>query len=165
MDKRSQQAVYARNVIFGVEDGLVSTVGLLSGIASAGVPRTTIVLTGLILIIVEAFSMAIGSFLSEYSAEECLARRAVSFRVSEVGGLVMFLAYVAAGAIPLAPYLFFSAGQALSISIILTLMALFGLGIWSAHIGHLNLVRSGLRMLIAGGLAVIVGVFIGGLVK
>lgn len=165
MDGREKQAVYARNVVFGVEDGLVSTVGLLSGIAAAGVPRTTIVLTGLILVIVEAFSMAVGSFLSEYSAEEYVARRAVSARTPEVGGLVMFLAYVSAGVIPLAPYLFFGATLALPISIVVTLVALFGLGLWSAHLVRLNLVRSGFRMLVAGGLAVAVGVLIGGLIR
>ena len=52
-----------------MEDSLVSTVGLLSGVAVANVPMTTILLTGLILIFVEAISMAAGSFLSEYSAE------------------------------------------------------------------------------------------------
>ena len=38
-------ALYAKNFIFGVEDSLVSTVGLLSGIAIAGVPRGTIFLS------------------------------------------------------------------------------------------------------------------------
>ena len=61
---------YFRNFIFGVEDSLVSTVGLLSGIAIADVPGHTIFLTGVVLIFVEAFSMAAGTFLSEYSAEE-----------------------------------------------------------------------------------------------
>ncbi len=62
--------VYLRNFVFGVEDSLVSTVGLLSGVAAAGVETKTIVLTGVVLIIVEALSMAVGSYLSEYSVEE-----------------------------------------------------------------------------------------------
>ena len=52
---------YFRNFIFGVEDSLVSTVGLLSGVAIAGVPSRTILLTGVVLILVEAFSMAAGA--------------------------------------------------------------------------------------------------------
>src|SRR3989338_4103836 len=46
--------VYIRNLIFGVEDSLVSTVDLLSGVAAAGVPRSVIFLTGVVLIFVEA---------------------------------------------------------------------------------------------------------------
>ena len=67
---RSVSASYIRNFVFGVEDSLVSTVGLLSGVAIAGVEQKYIFITGLILIFVEAFSMAVGSFLSEESAEK-----------------------------------------------------------------------------------------------
>jgi len=59
-----------RNFIFGVEDSLVSTVGLLSGIAAADTSRFTIITTGIVLIFVEAFSMGIGSFLSEETSEQ-----------------------------------------------------------------------------------------------
>ena len=60
---------YLRNFVFGVEDSLVSTVGLLSGIAIAGMNRESIFATGVVLIFVEAVSMAAGSFLAETSAE------------------------------------------------------------------------------------------------
>ena len=50
------KALYIRNFVFGVEDSLASTVGLLSGIATAGVNASTIVVTGAVLIFVEAFS-------------------------------------------------------------------------------------------------------------
>ena len=56
-------AHYFSSFIFGVEDSLVSTVGLLSGVAVAGVTRTDIFITGIILIFVEAFSMGVGNFL------------------------------------------------------------------------------------------------------
>lgn len=165
MNGRERQAVYGRSFIFGIEDGLVSTVGLLSGIAAAGVPGTTIVLTGVILVVVEALSMAVGSFLSEYSAEEYLAQKEVASQTPTTAGLVMFLAYIAAGLVPLAPYLFLVPTTALYLSILLTLLALFALGIWSARIVRLNLVRSGLRMLLAGGLAIAIGILVGGLVR
>ncbi len=62
--------LYLRNIIFGISDSLVSTVGLLAGIDAAGTPRQAILLTGIVYAFVEAFSMAVGSFLSEQSAEE-----------------------------------------------------------------------------------------------
>jgi hypothetical protein len=54
--------LYTRNFIFGSEDSLVSTVGLLAGIVSAGIERKEIIISGIVLICVEAFSMSIGSF-------------------------------------------------------------------------------------------------------
>src|SRR3989344_2538547 len=86
-------ALYVRSFIFGAEDSLVSTVGLLSGIAAAGVPQGTIFLTGMVLVFVEAFSMAAGSFLSERSAEEYVSRSGVPMRYFVVGGVIMFLSY------------------------------------------------------------------------
>ena len=56
---------YLRNFIFGVEDSLVSTVGLLAGVAAGGVSSAVILTTGLVLIEVEGFSMGLGSFLTE----------------------------------------------------------------------------------------------------
>jgi len=61
---------YLRNFIFGVEDSLVSTVGLLAGVAAAAISQSAIVTTGLVLIVVEGFSMGVGSFLTEETTEE-----------------------------------------------------------------------------------------------
>ncbi len=152
---------YIRNLIFGVEDGLVSTVGLLSGIAVAGVARSEILLTGTILIFVEAFSMAVGSFLSEQSAEEYTLGRSVSPRYAFMDGVIMFFSYFLAGFVSLAPYVFFEEGNAFWASIIFSLVALFFLGLISAKMFHARLLRSGLRMCIIGGIAIGVGVFVG----
>lgn len=88
---RRPSVLYVRNFVFGVEDSLVSTVGLLSGVAMAGVARQTIFLTGVILIFVEAFSMVVGSFFSELSAEEYEKRGYVPIHKSVAGSIIMFL--------------------------------------------------------------------------
>lgn len=152
---------YIRNLIFGVEDGLVSTVGLLSGVAVAGMARSEILITGAILIFVEAFSMAVGSFLSEQSAEEYTLGRSISPRYAFMDGVIMFFSYFLAGFIPLAPYVFFEAGDAFWVSIALSLVALFLLGLISAKMFHAQLLRSGLRMCVIGGIAIGVGVLVG----
>ena len=60
-----------RNVIFGVEDSIVSILGVLFGItAISSFTQEQICVTGLVTIIVEATSMGAGSFLSESSAME-----------------------------------------------------------------------------------------------
>src|SRR3989338_44415 len=91
--ERESRASFLRTFVFGVEDSLVSTVGLLSGIAIAGVPQKAILVSGVVLVSVEAFSMAVGSFLSEQSAEEFLEKKEVSPSNSIANGLLMFVSY------------------------------------------------------------------------
>lgn len=154
-------ASYLRNFIFGVEDSLVSTVGLLSGVAITGAETRTIFVTGIILIFVEAFSMAVGSFLSEHSADEFMQKTETSFRQPLFLGGVMFISYFVAGFIPLLPYVFFPINLAFWYSIGLSLFALFVLGVVSAKLSKISFIKSGVRMLIVGGIAIAVGVLVG----
>ena len=154
-------ALYLRNFIFGVEDSLVSTVGLLSGIATAGVSANTIFLTGVILVFVEAFSMAAGSFLSERSAEEYVTHRGMPTRSFVLGGIIMFFSYFLSGFIPILPYVLLPINVAFWTSIALALVALFVLGVVSARAFNVNIVRSGFRMLLIGGIAVLLGAGVG----
>lgn len=159
--KSIRSALFLRNLVFGVEDGLVSTVGLLSGIAIAGVPRGTIFLTGVVLIFVEAFSMAAGSFLSEASVEE-MDGGVDDTRGSIAAGAIMFAAYFFAGLIPLLPYLKFEVGEAFPLSIFASVGALLLLGYWSGRKTK-SAWRKAVRMALVGGLAILVGVFAGSL--
>lgn len=153
--------IYIRNFIFGVEDSLVSTVGLLSGVAVAGVPRSTLILTGLILIFVEAFSMGIGSFLSENTAAEAQHE---SSQQPRQGGVIMFISYFLAGFIPLFPYLLSYSLQTIWISIGLSLIALYILGLIAGKLFGTSATRNGLRMFTLGGIAILVGVLVGRIV-
>lgn len=158
-------AGYVRSFIFGVEDSLVSTVGLLAGVASAGIPRTNIILTGLVLIFVEAFSMAVGNFLSEHSAEEYAVKKDISSLRSIMSGVIMFFSYFIFGFIPLFPYILISAKLALWVSIASSLFVLFLLGILSAKVSRINIWLSSVRMLLVGGIAIGIGVMIGRILK
>lgn len=153
-----------RNFIFGVEDSLVSTVGLLSGVAAANTNKSMILTTGVVLIFVEAFSMAIGSFLSEESAEQLAHRKASRSQLSKAAG-VMFISYISAGLIPLAPYVVFERDRAVPLSIVFALGALVALGVISARKSKSSVVAKGLEMLILGGLATLVGIAIGSILK
>jgi len=153
--------LYFRNFIFGVEDSLVSTVGLLAGIAIGGVSRETIFLTGAVVILVEAFSMAAGSFLVESSVEEYTHKRDKNERPIG-GGVVMFFSYMLAGFIPLTPYIFFADNAtAIYISALTSFIALFILGLVGGQLSHVNILRRGVRMMLVGGIAVAAGVAAG----
>lgn len=152
---------YLRNFVFGVEDSLVSTVGLLSGVAIAGMARESIVLTGVVLIFVEAVSMAAGSFLAETSAETYEEHSETLSKRSYISAVIMFISYFVAGFIPLAPYYFQFVLRPLPVSIGLSIIALFILGAFSAALSRTSWIRDGLRMLLIGGLAILVGVVVG----
>lgn len=155
-----RSSLYFRNFIFGVEDSLVSTVGLLSGVAMGGVSREVILLSGVVLILVEAFSMATGSFLTESSVRE-FDGQAKEPRGPMLGGVVMFVSYVVSGLFPLAPYIFIDGIMALYVSVGVSLVALFVLGAVSGSLSGGNIFGRGMRMLIIGGAAVLVGVMAG----
>jgi VIT1/CCC1 family predicted Fe2+/Mn2+ transporter len=158
--RRKQKAIFFRNFIFGVEDSLVSTVGLLSGITVTSAPTSSIIATGIILIFVEAFSMAVGAFLSEDNSTASNHSKKTHARIAR-GAFIMFISYFLAGFIPLTPYLLFSPGIAIYLSVILTLIALTILGLISARRNRDNPLRSSLEMLTIGGIATFMGIAVG----
>ncbi len=150
-----------RNFVFGVEDSLVSTVGLVSGIAAAEVPVKTIVLTGTILILVEAFSMAVGSLLSDNSADEFDKRSPLDLGRSILGSFVMFISYLGSGFLVLLPYIFLDQKKSFLVSIVISLLALGFLGIVSATLSKTSKFRKSIAMMFIGGSAIILGIIIG----
>jgi len=65
-----ERKVRARELVFGVQDGLLSTVGLLSGVSVATQSRFTVALTGVAAAVTGALSMATGSFLAARTEKE-----------------------------------------------------------------------------------------------
>lgn len=157
----SSRVAYFRNFVFGVEDSLVSTVGLLSGVAIAGMSSREILVTGLVLIFVEGISMAAGSFLSESSAEELATKKDAVSEQSYIASFIMLVSYIVSGFIPLAPYLFLSVTAAFPVSIAVSLIALFLLGTLSGALSRTHFLKSALRMMLIGGLAIGVGIGVG----
>lgn len=64
-----------REIVFGMEDGMVSTMGAVTGIAAASQSYFVVVLSGLVIIAVESISMAVGSYLSSKSEKEIDERK------------------------------------------------------------------------------------------
>jgi vacuolar iron transporter family protein len=87
-----------------------------------------------------------------------------------VNGLVTFASFIVAGAVPLLVYLLGLAFPvpsqvAFPVAIALSALALFGLGAAKVMVTKLNPIRSGLEMLIVGGLAAGVAYAVGALLK
>jgi len=59
-----------REFVFGIQDGLISTVGLLAGVQGATENSVVVIITGLTSMFAGAISMAAGSYLSSSAAKE-----------------------------------------------------------------------------------------------
>ncbi|HEU4709670.1 MAG TPA: VIT1/CCC1 transporter family protein [Methylophilaceae bacterium] len=211
-----------RAAVFGANDGLVSTVCLVMGVAGAAVSYSTILLTGVAGLLAGAFSMAAGEYVSmrsqremfeyqigleraelarypEEEAEELaliyiargmhedeaktlakrmisdpemgldtLAREELGLNPDELGSPWMaaissFLAFSVGGVVPLLPYLLGVEQYALKLSIVLTALALFGVGAALSLFTGRNAWGGGLRMLLIGSSAGAMTYFIGSL--
>lgn len=64
-----------REVVFGLEDSFVSTLGAVSGVAVGSGEGHVVIMSGIILVMVEALSMAAGSYLSSKAATELYDER------------------------------------------------------------------------------------------
>jgi|SRR6185369_8937064 len=221
--RKSNLANVLEEVFFGIEDGMVSTLGSITGIAIGSNNHATVILAGAVIISVESISMGIGSYLSNRSKEEMNERkiseekeelkefpkeekeelfqmylkdgwsnslaRQMSEEVSQNDGLIlkemtmrelkiscdekpvsvkggfyMFFAYILGGIVPLFFYLILPIKSALPLSIAITLIGLFALGVGTTRFTKQPLIKSGLRVLIMGGIAMLVGLLAGVLI-
>jgi VIT1/CCC1 family predicted Fe2+/Mn2+ transporter len=155
---------FIRNIVFGVEDGLVSTLGFVSGIAAINIGNDILLLTGVVLIVAEAFSMAAGSFLTAESVRDLTSKRHGSHSGPLIGAVIMFVAYIGAGTLVISPYFVAWPGPALGISIAISLTALFVLGIVIARVARVPVLARGIRAVLVGGAAIGIGIFVARLV-
>ena len=64
-----------RDIVFGLEDGMVSTLGAITGIAVGSQSHFTVILAGVVIISVESISMGIGSYISNLSEHGVIKRK------------------------------------------------------------------------------------------
>ena len=152
---------YFKNLVFGIEDSLVSTVGVLFGLASSSnTSQKQMLLSGFIIISVEALSMGAVAFLTETSAHE-LDGRKLHRDSPLIDGIVMFFSYFLTGFIPISAYFFVKNIEAAKyISLIFSLIALFILGY-----APTRKLKSAIRMMIVASMAASVGFIVAEIFK
>lgn len=160
-----------REVVFGIEDSLVSTFGAVTGVAAGSGQSNLVILSGLVLVVVEAISMAAGSYLSSKAATQ-LSNKERPKRPQKtrhqspwLASTIMFLFYLLGGLLILAPYIILPLNTALWVAAVIASLALFSLGFWKATIAGVPKVRSGLEMVAVSFIAGTAGIIIGTLAK
>lgn len=157
------QKEYLQSAMFGFNDALVSTTGVIVGISTGTGNKEVVVLAGVVTILVEALSMGSGQYLSSKSAHQL--DKSNSFRVPIISGLVMFWAYFLAGLVPLLSIILFPMSYSRNVAIIAALLSLLLLGYVKGKIVKVPPIRSALEVLIIGGIATVIGIVVGNIFK
>jgi VIT1/CCC1 family predicted Fe2+/Mn2+ transporter len=210
-----------REAIFGAQDGLVSTVLLVSAVAGATGDRYLVLIAGIASALAGVFSMAAGEYLSSKSQREIFEAQIVEERdevherpgeaeaeiaylleqdglpsetaatVASVmaahpevllktmvekelgltvendegspmqGALVMGAAFGIGSAVPIIPHLVLPVGPSTYVSVAVTLVVLFGIGLVKSRWTHRTWFASGIESLSIGAVAGIAGYFFG----
>ena len=165
--RRSAAAASIREVVFGVEDGVVQNMTLVAGMVGAQLSNRVIVIAAAINAIAGVLSMSMGTYLSS-KAERDVALAAqepapVSAHTPERDAMVMAGAYAIGAVVPLVPFMLNlpSLSVELGVAIGLTVVALFGLGVLKATLSHQDRIRSGLEMALLASAAGLAGYLIG----
>lgn len=154
---------YLRSALFGFEDALVSTTGMVVGISIGTANLKFILLASFVTVAVEAVSMGAGEFLSDEAVHE-LDKKQVKDN-SLLSATLMFLSYVIGGLIPVIPIILLPHYQGIIGSVAIAFVSLFILGFVKGKIVKINRLKSAAEMLMIGGLAATIGIIVGLILK
>lgn len=150
---------YFQSAVFGINDALVSTTGVVVGVSAGTGDKSVIMLAGIVTIMVEALSMGSGQYLSLKSAQEF--QKYTNQKVAIMSGIIMYLGYVLGGLVPLTPILLLPVDQSRIAAILGALIGLVLLGYAKGRIVGVSPLRSAVEILIIGGIATAIGLIVG----
>ena len=81
--KRLAQQRGIREIVFGAQDGILTTLGIVTGVGSAQNDRATILITGGLSLLVGALSMGVGEYLGAKSERE-VVQSTIDFELREM---------------------------------------------------------------------------------
>lgn len=156
---------YIGDIVYGANDGIVTTFAVVAAAAGAGVSSTIILILGIANLVADGFSMGASKYLSlksEQSVEKFGSRERSPF----YDGLATFISFVVIGALPLIPFTIPESGaDAFRISAIATGITFFIVGASRSFVIKKNALIAGLEMLLVGGAASGIAYLLGSFVE
>lgn len=153
------------DLVFGANDGIITTFAVVSGVAGASLNPRVAVILGVANLLADGFAMGAGNYLgtrSEQDYERSQGQPAREGRAHAVGhGAAIFGAFVVAGSVPLLPYIFAAGDSLFLLSCLATAAALFIVGSLRTLVTRAHWLASGLEMLAVGAVAAAVAYGIG----
>jgi len=151
---------YLPDLIFGANDGIITTLAVVSGVVGASLSATVILILGFANLLADGFSMGVSNVLSRRSDVE--AATLPPLRDVAMHGVATFTGFVLAGIVPLISYLVpVFAGVRFEAATALALVTLFVIGASRAVFTTRGWLVSGVEMLLLGALAAVVAYSVG----
>jgi VIT1/CCC1 family predicted Fe2+/Mn2+ transporter len=143
---------YLPDLIFGANDGIITTLAVVSGVVGASLSTTVILVLGFANLIADGFSMGASNVLSRRSSTQDDALPTLAAAAAH--GVATFIGFVSAGIVPLMAYLlpWFADGR-FAAAMGLALATLFFVGAGRAVFTARGWFISGFEMLSIGALA------------
>lgn len=160
-----------KSAVFGANDGIVTTFAVVAGVAGAHLSAQVVLIMGIANMVADGLAMGLGDYLGERSERQM---RNSTHRVGRGvwhTGLVTFIAFILAGALPLMPYFLKTSGLPIAVSwqfplsIATTAVTLFCVGALRSIFTKNSLLRGGMEMLCIGAIAAIAAYLLGGFVE
>ena len=157
---------YISEFVYGAVDGTVTTFAVVAASAGAGLSSVVILVLGIANLIADGFSMGASAYLAaEAESHESGARKKASAKVI---GLATFAAFIAVGALPIAPYIVDvviggkeSLGVLFIQSMVVTAMTFLAIGYAKGRLGQGTILGSMLITLLLGTVAAGLAYFAG----
>jgi VIT1/CCC1 family predicted Fe2+/Mn2+ transporter len=144
---------YIGDIVYGANDGIITTFAVVAAAAGAGVSSTVIIILGIANLVADGFSMGASKYLS-LKSEQSVDRAGTMGRSPFNDGLATFISFVIVGAIPLIPFLVPDAAEdAFFIATLATAATFFIVGAARSLVINKNPLLAGLEMLVVGGAA------------
>ena len=163
---------YIRDLVYGANDGVITTFAVVAGVTGGTLQPIAVLVLGVANLLADGLSMGVGNYLGIRSDERVReAQQLPELEASPIRhGIATFMAFVAAGTVPLVPYVIpGNATNRFASSAILSLAVLFAVGAAQSRIGSGRWWRNGLEMLglgaIVGAAAYGAGALVAGLVR
>ena len=150
---------YLPEFVYGANDGIVTTLAIVSGVIGAGLTSYAILILGFANLIADGFSMGASNYLSSRSRPSSVRPDGLE---AAKHGSATFAGFVVAGITPLLAYLLPGVrdGQ-FELAVALGLSALFIIGAGRSLFTDVRWFRGGVEMLFVGAFAALVAYLIG----
>lgn len=142
---------YLPDLVYGANDGVVTTFAVVAGVVGADLPARVILLLGFANLFADGISMAASNVLSQRSKAD---GERPALRAAARNGAATFAGFVVAGLVPLLAYLVpLAAEDRFAAAVGLSLATLFAVGAGRSFFAPRPWVRAGAEMLAIGAAA------------
>ena len=145
---------YVGDLVYGANDGILTTFAVVAGVTGGALSATAVIIVGMANLLADGLSMGVRNYLSIRARESALEQQGRPREEARPArhGIATLLAFVLAGAVPLAPYLVSGVSEKFLVAVILAFGALFSVRAARSLVTASRWWVSGLEMLGLGAL-------------